>query len=81
MERTQLDLDVARRCLDGAELALRQLSSSAAPGAVALPAAQVRGATQTAMSALADLGKALSLNEVEIPRVACWHELSPKTGA
>jgi hypothetical protein len=71
MERMQLDLDFARRCLDGAEVALRQLTSAAAPGAVDLPATQVRGVTQTAMSALADLGKALSLSEVEIRRVPC----------
>jgi hypothetical protein len=73
MERVQLDLDVARRYLDGAEVALRRLNSAATLGAVNLPVAQVRGATQTAMSALADLGKALSLTEAEIPHVACPH--------
>ena len=71
MENASPNLDAAKRSLEGAELAMRRLQSAVTADIPAFPADQLRSATKTAMSALADLGRALSAGDVEISRVAC----------
>ena len=72
MEANDPELDAAKRSLHAAEAALRQLDSTNAPGSAPASADSLRAATRGALSALADVGRALSSGDgPEALRIGC----------